>query len=422
MNQFENITVKCPNPEHTKNVKYVCFDESCKEQRLYCHECIKIGKHVTHLQHQEELPFLFEHISRIEKESDDLINRINKQMDLIQNDFFLLIGGIRSEYQISKQQLHNLNLEQINSFLSQSIHFKQFELTIEKLLQELIKEFQDQITKLKNDLNLFALDYYQISKSNIEKSEELFKIGYKLYRDDKYEEAIEIFDQALNFNSNHQLSLVTKAESLKMLHQYNEAIIWADKALQVNSNHYISFYTKADSLRGLNQYNEAILWIDKALQINPKDFYSLFTKADSLRMLEQYTEAIIWAEKALQINPQHCFSLYTKADSLRMLDKYSEAIIWANKALSVNPKHCNSLYTKGNSLRQLKKYKEAMEVIEQSLKINANHFDSLRIKGECLHDQKQYQQALVFYDKALEINSNHQWTQNRKSIVFLTIR
>ncbi|CAD8215481.1 unnamed protein product [Paramecium octaurelia] len=196
MNQCEDIIVKCPNPEHTKNVKQVCFDESCKEQRLYCHECIKIGMHVTHLKHQEELPFLFEHISRIEKESDNLINRINKQMDLIYNDFFLLIGGIRSKYQISKQQLLNLNFQQINSFLSQSIHFKQFELTIEKLLQELIKEFQDQIKKLQKDLNLFALDYDQISKSNIEKSEELYEIGYKLYWNDE-QIICQLFDDVL---------------------------------------------------------------------------------------------------------------------------------------------------------------------------------------------------------------------------------
>ncbi|CAD8215522.1 unnamed protein product [Paramecium octaurelia] len=322
--------MKCPNPKHTKNVKYVCFDDTCKEQRLYCHECIKIGMHVTHLQHQEELQSLFEHISTIEKESDDLINTINKQMDLIQNDFFLLIGGIRTKYQISKQ-LPNLNSQQINSFLTQSIHFKQFQLIFENLLQQFIKEFQDQIKKLQNDLNLFALDYYQISKPNIEKSEELYKIGYKLYwNDDKYDEAIKIFDQALNFNPKHQLSLSTKAESLRNLGQYNEAIIWADKALQADPKHCRSLFTKAESLRKLGQYNEAIFGLIKLCKQ---------IQSNSLRQLKKFKEAMEVIEQSLIINPNHFNSLRIKGQCLHDQKQYLQALIFYDKALEIDSNH-----------------------------------------------------------------------------------
>ena len=36
MNQYNDLIIKCPNPEHANNVKLVCFDESCKADRLYC--------------------------------------------------------------------------------------------------------------------------------------------------------------------------------------------------------------------------------------------------------------------------------------------------------------------------------------------------------------------------------------------------
>ncbi|CAK59172.1 unnamed protein product (macronuclear) [Paramecium tetraurelia] len=382
MNQYNDLIIKCPNPEHANNVKLVCFDESCKADRLYCMHCSRNGIHFSHPQYQYQLSNLFDHIEKIEKECDDLINRLNKQMDFVYQSFYLLIGGIKTKYQISKEQIFNLNSKQINSILAETIQFKSFRSTIEILIQKYSNELQDQIQKLFQDLNLNQLNYYQVSDQDIKKSEELYQKGYKLYwYDHKYEEAIAILDQALRLNSKHQLALWCKAESLKMLDQYNEAIIWADKALQVD----------------------------------PKHFNSLYTKAESLRMLDQYNEAIIWVDKALQIDSKHCNSLFTKASSLRGLGQYNDAIVWADKALQIDSKHCNSLSTKSVSLRMLKSYEEAIAVIDQSLQVNPNHLDSLWSKGKLLQDQNQYQEALMCYDKALKIKENHQWTKDRKN-------
>ncbi|CAD8117311.1 unnamed protein product [Paramecium primaurelia] len=115
----------------------------------------KNGINVSHPQYQEELPKLFVHIQSIEKECDDLINRMNIQMDLLQQEFYLLIGGIISKYQISKQQFLNLNSQQMNSYLEQSVHFRSFEFKINQLLQQFKNEFQFQIQKLLYELSLY---------------------------------------------------------------------------------------------------------------------------------------------------------------------------------------------------------------------------------------------------------------------------
>ncbi|CAD8144924.1 unnamed protein product [Paramecium pentaurelia] len=214
----------------SKNVKLVCFDESCKGERLYCIQCIKNGINVSHPQYQEELPKLFVHIQSIEKECDDVINRMNIQMDLLQQEFYLLFGGISSKYQISKQQFLNLNSQQMNSYLEQSVHFRSFEFKIIQLLQQFKNEFQFQIQKLLHELQLSELSYYQISNLYLTKSEELYQKGYKLRiqdnsKDKKHYEVIIIFDQALSLNSKHQKALLCKADSLRSLCQYDDAII-----------------------------------------------------------------------------------------------------------------------------------------------------------------------------------------------------
>ncbi|CAD8209835.1 unnamed protein product [Paramecium octaurelia] len=180
MNQSSDLDIKCPNPEHNKNAILVCFDESCTGQRLYCHQCVKIGIHVSHLEYQEELPFIFEHIKCVEKESSCLIDRINKQMALIDQNFYLLIDGIRSKYQISKQQLLKLNSEQLNSFLSISINFRQFESKIQNLLDQLTNKFSNQIQQLLIDLHLSELSYHQIPQINLNISDELNQNRYQI--------------------------------------------------------------------------------------------------------------------------------------------------------------------------------------------------------------------------------------------------
>ncbi|CAD8213416.1 unnamed protein product [Paramecium pentaurelia] len=261
-------------------------------------------------------------------------------MDMAYQQFYLLIGGIRSKYQKSKQQFLNLDSKQMNSFFAQSIQFKSFEQTNLILIKQSIQDFQDSIVKLLSDLKLTELNYYQISNLDINKSEELYKKGYKLYWDDKnFKEAIKIFDQSLNFNPKHSLSLWCKAESLRMLGQYNEAIIWADKALQVDPKNCNSLYCKAQSLRMLGQYNEAIIWADKALQVDPKDCLSLCTKSNSLRQLKMFKQSMEVIEQSLQINPNHFDSLWAKGICLQDQNQYQEALIFYEKALMINSNH-----------------------------------------------------------------------------------
>ncbi|CAD8215297.1 unnamed protein product [Paramecium octaurelia] len=340
MQQMNADTIKCPNSEHANDVKLICFNESCKANRLYCIQCMKDGTHISHPQNQQELPMLFEFIEKTEKECNDWMTSLNQQMDLAQQSFYFLLEGIRSKYQKTKEQFLNLNSKQMNSFFVEIIQFKSVQQTIKDQIENSIKELQNQMEKLTYGLKLSELNYCSISDSNIQKSEELYKKGYQLYwNDDNYKEAIKMFDQALIFNSTHQLSLQCKAQSLKMLGQYNEAIIWIDKALQVDPKHCNSLYCKAESLRMLGQFNEAIIWADKALEIDPKHCSSLFCKGTILTQLRMFNEAMLVIEQSLSINPNNFDSLWSKGLCLQQQNQFKDAITFYEKALTIIPNH-----------------------------------------------------------------------------------
>ncbi|CAK74556.1 unnamed protein product (macronuclear) [Paramecium tetraurelia] len=237
-------TIKCPISDHTNDVKLVCFNEFCKAHKLYCMQCMRIGVHVSHLQYQQELSILFEHIESIEKECEDLITKLNQQMIwLINTSILQLEESDRNTRDLNNNSLIQIPIKKILSF-SESIKFKQYEQNVQIQIEKSITDFQDQMEKLLSDLKLSELNYYQISNLIINKSEELYKKGYKLNCNDKYEEAIQVVDQALNFNPKPKLSLWCKASILKQLGQYNEAIIWADKASQVDPKDSYIIFTK----------------------------------------------------------------------------------------------------------------------------------------------------------------------------------
>ncbi|CAD8090062.1 unnamed protein product [Paramecium sonneborni] len=337
---MSQVIIKCANTEHINNVKLVCFDEFCKADRLYCMQCNRNGTHVSHPQHQYELPILFDHIEQIQRKTDQLIDQLNIQMDLVYQSFYQLIRNIRIKYQITRSEFLKLNPKQMNSIFFESLQFEQFNQVFLKQFLNSSQVFKDQLIKLNSDLNLNQLNYYQQSKNDIIKSKELYQQGYNLYlNESNYQEAIKIFDQAISFNPKNYQALWCKGENLRMLSKYNEALIYADKALEINSQHQNSLYLKSACFRRLCQYEEAIIWADKALKINPKDCPSLACKGNALRLLKMLKEASEIIDYSLKINPNHIGSLETKGVILQDQNRYEEALIYFDKVLSINQKN-----------------------------------------------------------------------------------
>lgn len=48
MNLSQELMLKCPFEAHKSLVKFVCFNEFCPNNRIYCFECLKKGDHTAH--------------------------------------------------------------------------------------------------------------------------------------------------------------------------------------------------------------------------------------------------------------------------------------------------------------------------------------------------------------------------------------
>lgn len=80
-----------------------------------------------------------------------------------------------------------------------------------------------------------------------------YKAGNARITEEKYEEAITSYDEAINLNPNYISAWNNKGIALFRLGRYEDAIGCYDKALEINPNHANAWYNKAKALRGLAQ-------------------------------------------------------------------------------------------------------------------------------------------------------------------------
>lgn len=101
------------------------------------------------------------------------------------------------------------------------------------------------------------------------------------------------------------LGYTFEGEKLTGSGAYNEAIKLFDKALELDSETPRTHFDKAIALINLNEYNEALDECDIALEINQNYEEALICKGDILVLLNRHYEAINCYERALEVNPEN---------------------------------------------------------------------------------------------------------------------
>jgi tetratricopeptide (TPR) repeat protein len=250
------------------------------------------------------------------------------------------------------------------------------------------------------------------SKKLVETAAEIYRdragiqseLGWLRYSDERYDEALVVFDQILTKRPDHAPALQGKIASLRLLRRFQEAgkllqdniknfpnhlgiqseLGWLlfdqnryDKAAQV----FIKVYEKGDSsvliwiiscFRSQRCFQEAQIWIRKAFQLKPDDVEILNEEGCLCFDQKQYENALNKFEDALRIDPQHEFALSGKIASLRLLRRYEEAEASLERALNSHPKSSGILNERGWLLVDQKKFDRANESFDAAVDLLPN--------------------------------------------------
>lgn len=253
-----------------------------------------------------------------------------------------------------------------------------------------------------------------------------------------YQEAIQSFDKALEYDANYAWAIYGKACCNALLKQVDSALKNLKLALKMGpeiledlkydedwdslrsdprfkeilSTHESEAVDRGWELFNAQEYTEALTFFDKVLQLYPESVIAMNGKATALNGLDRCQESLEIMEKAIQINPDDDESWGIKARALEIgFGRYEESIKCYEKVIELKPKQQSALalawYFKSYSLAELSRYQECIESMNKALELNlesASVADAVYLQACCYASLKENELALTYLRKAVELN------------------
>lgn len=261
---------------------------------------------------------------------------------------------------------------------------------------------------------LFDLQRYQDALAVYEKAVNIrpdyaqgwYGQGQALSELKKYQAALLAYDQAIQIQPDYLEAWAGRGWSLKNLQRYQEAIAAFDKTLQLNKNSPEIWVAKGQTLSNLNQYETAIKAYEQAIDLKPSFYTAWYNKGLAQHYLKRYEEAVKAYEKAVEFKPDYESAWYHQGNSLVNLQRYEDAIKAYDQAVKYKPNYHQAWLSRGNIFINLRRYPEAIASFDEVIKYNRNSYEAWYGKGWSLHQIQRYEQAVQSYTKATAIKKN----------------
>jgi tetratricopeptide (TPR) repeat protein len=212
---------------------------------------------------------------------------------------------------------------------------------------------------------------------DINKSSEkitLINEGVEFCQEKKFQEALDIFDEALELDPKDYQIRVNRASTLGMLGRYNETIKASDEILQKHPNDLLVLNLKAHALLKIGKFDESLKIVEKTIEEQPSEDYlvsiALANKGEILSEKGHYPEAIEYYDQALEKLPLKKSWKRQGSGFFKMTSLYHQlAEIW---------------FSKGIAHQKLQQYDEASISFDQALKLDPDNKDVLNAKKRVL--------------------------------------
>jgi len=155
------------------------------------------------------------------------------------------------------------------------------------------KEIESKNVDLSKETSLVDPDYNR---------KKLFKKGVNLMADEKLEEAVEIFEQALRIDPNSIETLMKLGYARFHLEEYNEALKIYDKILDIDVTNPEAWNLKALVHYEQKKYSKALDAIEKAVESDPTYGMAWYNKACFLSLVNQVPESLEALKRSIEID------------------------------------------------------------------------------------------------------------------------
>ncbi|MBC6431432.1 tetratricopeptide repeat protein [Nostoc sp. HG1] len=233
---------------------------------------------------------------------------------------------------------------------------------------------------------------------------ELSKQGNTLFDLQRYQDALEIYEKAVNIRPDYAQGWNGQGKTLSKLKKYKDALAAYDRAIQIQPDYFEAWSGRGFVLGNLQRYQEAIASFDKALQLNNESSEVWNAKGEAFSNLNQYDQAIKAYEKAIEFKPDNYEAWYKKGLALQNSNRYEEAIAAYEKVVDLKPDYEQAWYNWGNSLVNLRRYRDAFTAYDKAVQYKSNYYQAWLSRGNVLLNLQRYPEAIESFNQVIKYN------------------
>ena len=197
-----------------------------------------------------------------------------------------------------------------------------------------------------------------------DQANEWFEKGYNFINSEKYQEALESFEKAIDCDSTNGRYWAYKADILKFLKKYDESLMSYEKAIDCEPTDYLAWASKADILHKFKKYDESLMSYEKVIEIVTSD-------------IERTQRQIYLASKGqdtYKISIRELdFYWNCKGVEEMALKKYGDALQSFEKAIEYEPKEPRYWLNKSYAEKSLDKTVDASKSFEIAETLDEEH-------------------------------------------------
>ena len=231
-------------------------------------------------------------------------------------------------------------------------------------------------------------------------------LGIKKLISGKYEEALDLFNEAEAINNNLATNSLMKARTLFALHRQKEALVSVDRAIELEPDWYLPKVEKAKYLSAQGDLIKAEDEVKKALELNSNAPEALITLGEILYSFGRVKQAAEDFDKALQIDSQLAEAHLGKGKTLISNFHNAEAIDEFLSAVLLEPNLARAHLYLGQAYYQSSQTEKAINEIKEARKIDSKDpliLNSLSIIYDVAH---KYGDSLELDEQTIDITPN----------------
>ena len=251
--------------------------------------------------------------------------------------------------------------------------------------------------------------YYE--DNDVDSAEELTSIARALIYLEKYQDAKDIYLEAISADDTYIEAHLGGGELFTSKYNYEEAASFFEDAAKINANSARLHLAVAANKRigGGDEMNKALA---EANKINPNYVEAKIFAASLDLEAERHPAATAQIDSALKINPNSLEAHSLRAAMFWLQHKHAELDAEIKTTLAINPKYGSLYETLAHFATQTRRYRESVAFLREAIKLSPNLYSAHLALGMGLLRMGDFEEGRAEVELAFKGDPFNVWAKN----------